>query len=108
MSKLKTLITLAGLAVAGAAIAQELKKPEAERTWNGKVADVIPYDFRVPTLERLKERMWNPEADSCLSPHVFGVGWTLNVGKIVADLKNATCCSAADADIDAAVEDSQP
>ena len=38
-----------------AAIYQELRKPPEARTWNGKVAGVVPYDFRIPTLDRLRE-----------------------------------------------------
>jgi len=35
------------LAVIGVvAIVQELRKPPDERTWHGKVADFVPYDFR--------------------------------------------------------------
>lgn len=62
-----------------AALYQELRKPDAERTWHGKVAGVVPYDFRVPTLERLREAYWNPESDRIFSEHVFGVGWALNI-----------------------------
>lgn len=63
---------------------KELKLPPQERTWNGVVAGFVPYDFRVPTLKRVKERVWDPEGEHLLSPHVFGVGWTVNVGRIVA------------------------
>jgi hypothetical protein len=61
------------------ALYQELKKPDAERTWNGKVAGVVPYDFRLPTFERLREAYWNPESDQIFSERVFGVGWAVNI-----------------------------
>jgi hypothetical protein len=61
------------------AVYQELKKPDAERTWHGKVAGVVPYDFRLPTLERLREAYWNPESDQIFSERVFGVGWAVNI-----------------------------
>lgn len=61
------------------ALYQELKKPDAERTWNGKVAGVVPYDFRLPTFERLREAYWNPESDQIFTEHVFGVGWAVNI-----------------------------
>ena len=61
------------------AVYQELKKPDAERTWHGKVAGVVPYDFRLPTFERLREAYWNPESDQIFSERVFGVGWAVNV-----------------------------
>jgi len=38
----------------------------------------MPYDFRRPTLERMKERVWNPKG-SMLMPKVWGCGWTLNL-----------------------------
>lgn len=65
--------------IGAAAIAQELRKPASERTWHGKVADFVPYDFRKPTLERFREAYWN-EAGPILSPRAFGVGWVPNFG----------------------------
>ena len=62
-----------------AAIYQELKKPAAERTWHGKVGGAIPYDFRVPTLERFRESYWAPESDRVFSDKVIGVGWAVNI-----------------------------
>ena len=78
MKELVRLIrTLMWLAFA-AAIYQELKKPPEARTWNGKVAGTVPYDFRLPTLERLREAYWNPDSDQLFSDKVLGVGWALN------------------------------
>jgi hypothetical protein len=62
-----------------AAIYQELKKPPEARTWNGKVAGAVPYDFRLPTLDRLREAYWNPESEQLFSERVFGVGWAVNI-----------------------------
>jgi len=75
---LKLIRTLAWLAFA-AAIYQELRKPPEARTWTGKVAGVVPYDFRVPTLDRLRDAYWAPESDEIFSEKVFGVGWAVNV-----------------------------
>lgn len=61
-----------------AAILQEIEKPEAEREWHGKVAGFIPYDFRLPTIERFKESYWNPYERRVLTPEVFGIGWAIN------------------------------
>lgn len=61
------------------ALYQELKKPDAERTWHGKVAGVVPYDFRLPTFDRLREAYWNPDSDQIFSENVFGVGWSVNI-----------------------------
>jgi hypothetical protein len=64
-----------------AAIATELAKPEAERTWHGRVFDVVPYDFRPPTWQRIRDAYWNPESDELFSDRVFGVGWAVNLYK---------------------------
>lgn len=70
------------LAIVGVvAIIQELRKPPDERTWHGKVADFVPYDFRIPTLERVRSTYWNPQSP-LLPGTVFGVGWTLNLGAL--------------------------
>jgi len=75
---IKLIRTLMWLAFAGA-IYQELKKPQEARTWNGKVAGAVPYDFRLPTLDRLREAYWNPDSDQLFSEKVFGVGWAVNI-----------------------------
>jgi hypothetical protein len=81
---LKRLITLVTLALTVAAVVKELRTPEAERTWHGKVASVVPYELRFPTPQRVRERLWDPDAEHVIGPRVFGVGWTVNVGKVVA------------------------
>jgi hypothetical protein len=70
--------TLIWLAFFGA-LYQELKKPAEERTWHGKVAGVVPYDFRIPDLQRLKEAYWAPESDVLFTEKVLGVGWSVNL-----------------------------
>jgi hypothetical protein len=71
------------------ALGRALSKRAAERTWQGKVWQVVPYDFRVPTLARVRERVWAPDRPSLFSPQVFGVGWTLNVGRVYTMLTSA-------------------
>lgn len=91
MRDLINLVRLAAWASVAAAIYQELRKPPPLRTWHGKVAGIVPYDFRVPTLERLKQAYWDPESDVVFSEHVWGVGWAVNVPvftrKLVATLR---------------------
>jgi hypothetical protein len=89
MGLLRTIRTLAWVALI-AAIYQELKKPEAERTWHGKVAGFIPYDFRVPSVEKLKAAYWDPENDRVFSDHVFGVGWAVNIPVLLRRLNEAS------------------
>jgi hypothetical protein len=62
-----------------AAIYQELRRPPEERTWHGKVAGTVPYDFRVPTLERFQKAYWDPDTDRVFSDKVIGVGWAVNI-----------------------------
>lgn len=70
------------LAIIGViAIIQELRKPPAERTWHGKVANLVPYDFRMPTIERFRETYWNPEGP-IVSGKAWGVGWAPNLAAV--------------------------
>ena len=63
------------------AIVQELRKPPEERTWHGKVARFVPYDFRWPTVERFRQTYWNPEGP-IVSSKAWGVGWAPNLGAV--------------------------
>ncbi|MCL2594905.1 MAG: DUF5808 domain-containing protein [Promicromonosporaceae bacterium] len=78
---LRNLVQIALAGVAVAAVVKELKKPEGERDWHGTVGPV-PYDLRMPTVERVKERMWAPESEHIIGPRVFGAGWTVNFGRL--------------------------
>ena len=69
------------------AICQQLEKPEEEREWYGKVAGFIPYDFRLPTSERLKEAYWNPYDSRIFTPDVFGIGWAINFYALLERLR---------------------
>lgn len=67
----------------GTAVGTELAKPPEQRTWHGTVAGVLPYDLRPPTAERIRTGLLESDSESLIIPHVFGVGWTLNVGRIL-------------------------
>jgi hypothetical protein len=71
------------MALIGAALTTELRKPTDERTWQGRIGGLIPYDLRPPTIARVKERLWNPADRRILVPTVFGVGWTVNLGRLL-------------------------
>ena len=43
----------------------------------------VPYDFRLPTVERLKQTYWNPEDRRVVVPKAFGVGFDVNFGALV-------------------------
>jgi hypothetical protein len=81
--RLGRLVQLATWGLTVAAIVQELRKPEGQREWNGTVAGIVPYDYRWPTVDRIKARLWDPNGP-LIGPQVFGVGWTVNIGKLVA------------------------
>ena len=69
-----------------AAVCQELEKPKEERQWHGKVG-LIPYDFRLPTIERFKESYWNPDDSRIFTSEVFGVGWAINFYALMEKLR---------------------
>lgn len=82
MSTFLKRILVAGLALlTGLAIYDQLCRLPEYRTWHGDVFGV-PYDFRLPTLDRVLERWWNPEDERLLTPHVFGVGWSVNFARL--------------------------
>jgi hypothetical protein len=78
---LRVLGIMTASALATIAIRDQLRRPPDDRTWNGRVAGV-PYDFRVPTLARVQQRLWNPNDDRVLVPNVFGMGWTFNLYQV--------------------------
>ena len=89
MSNREWMLNLAEAAVVTivvAAVCQELEKPKEERHWHGKLG-IIPYDFRIPTLERLKEAYWNPYESRIFSPEVFGIGWAINFCALLEKLR---------------------
>jgi len=75
---MRRLFRLTAVALVVGAFATEFSKPEAERTWHGRVVGIVPYDFRPPTWERIRSAYWNAESDSLFSDRVFGVGWAVN------------------------------
>ena len=72
-----------GVVLLATALISELRKPAGARTWEGRIARKIPYDLRRPTLARIRERFWNPADRRILVPTVFGVGWTVNLGRLL-------------------------
>ena len=79
LRRVRRLVRLTALGLVVAAVATELSKPEPERTWEGRVLGVVPYDFRPPTWDRIRDAYWNPRSDSLFSDRVFGVGWAVNL-----------------------------
>ncbi len=74
------------LIIVAVAIANELRKPAGERTWHDRLFGFLPYDFRRPTFERLKQTVWNTGSDRILVPQVFGIGWSVNLHGLLTRL----------------------
>ena len=79
-----------GMGLVLLAVVTELRKPREARTWHGQVVGFVPYDLRMPTPARVRERLWAPENPRVLVPQVFGVGWTVNVGRVAALVRGRT------------------
>ena len=75
-----------GLLAVAAAVANELRKPAAQRSWHDRVLGVVPYDFRQPRWARVHHTLWDVQSDHIVVPQVFGVGWTINVGGLLSRL----------------------
>ena len=43
-----------------AAVIKELRLPKEERTWHGALGGFVPYDFRMPTVEKIKATFLEP------------------------------------------------
>jgi hypothetical protein len=89
MRRARQLVRVARLGLTVLAISQEMAKPEAERTWQGLVLGFVPYDFRPPTWQRIREAYWNPADERLLVPRPLGVGWSLNFFQARALLQRA-------------------
>lgn len=85
-SAMRPLKVLAAV-LAIAALIKELRLPKEQRTWNGAVAGFVPYDFRMPTFDKIKATLWNPDG-AIIVNRAFGVGWTINFGAIVTKVRS--------------------
>jgi hypothetical protein len=43
----------------------------------------VPYDFYPLTLKKIRSRVWNPEDPRIFTPHVFGIGWSVNIYQVM-------------------------
>jgi hypothetical protein len=78
MQRRNRIITTVMIVLAIVAILDQLGRQPEDRDWNGRVVGV-PYDFRMPSINRLLERVWNPNDERIIVPQVFGLGWTVNL-----------------------------
>lgn len=82
MERFRRFVKLVAFGLVLAAVIDQLRRDPEERTWEGSVAGIFPYDFRMPTLERARSRWWNTGDDRLFVPQVFGVGWTINLARL--------------------------
>ena len=83
----ETALRLLSAVLSIAAVLKELRRPQEERTWHGALSGFVPYDLRMPTIERTRRTLWNPDG-AIVGTRVFGVGWSINLGAIVARLRS--------------------
>ena len=81
MKLLRNIVQLAVLLVLVQALREQLERDPAERTWEGRIGPV-PYDFRVPTLDRVLDSYWNPDSQRLFSDKVVGIGWAVNFAQL--------------------------
>jgi len=82
MKLLNSVIGIGAASLVGAAIMEQLRLPAEERTWQGTILG-FPYDFRVPTPEKIRATLWNKETSQIFVPHAFGLGWSINFYPLV-------------------------
>jgi hypothetical protein len=76
--RLKRLVRALWVALFGAAVADALRNNRD----HGELFGVVPYDFRLPTPKRARQHTWNPDSPRILTPITFGVGWSVNFGRL--------------------------
>ncbi len=82
LSPMNIILSVLFLVYVAIAITQQLQRPPEERTWYGKIAG-IPYDFRIPSVERLRATFWNKDTSQIFLPQAFGIGWSINLYPII-------------------------
>jgi hypothetical protein len=80
------LLRMGVLAAVAGALYVELRKPPEQRTWHGKLLGVIPYDFRLPSLDAVRQAYWNPRSPRIFTERPLGVGWAVNIPTLLRRL----------------------
>ena len=57
----RNVLIVAGAALLGAAVVEELMKSPQDRTWEGRIFDLVPYDLRLATPEGFRAAKEHPE-----------------------------------------------
>lgn len=79
LDALMWLVRMAAIGAVAGAVYTELRKPPAERTWHGRLLGAIPYDFRIPTLDSIRQAYWNPRSPKIFTDRPLGIGWAINI-----------------------------
>jgi len=80
--------TFVGVGLVAAAVVTELRKPAGQRNWQGQVAGVVPYNFRLPGRSGARPTAESGDHDKVLVPRRFGVGWSVNFPAVVRNLQS--------------------
>jgi hypothetical protein len=72
-----TWLGIAGCLIAGLGLLTAVARRGTHGTFLG-----LPYDWRRPTWDVVRERVWNPDDPRILTPKVLGWGWTINLGRL--------------------------
>ncbi len=81
MKLLGKIIQLVVVFVFVQALREQLERDPEERTWEGRIGPV-PYDFRVPTMDRVLDSYWNPDSQRLFTDKVVGIGWAINFAQL--------------------------
>ncbi len=79
VARVRRVIRLVAVGLVVDAVVQEVARPRAERTWRGRVLGVVPYDFTVPTWDRVRRAYWNRDDPRLFTDRVLGLGWAINL-----------------------------
>jgi hypothetical protein len=82
ITKIKKALFWFTVLASAAAVIDQLLLPAEQRTWHGEVCGV-PYDFRRPSLERMRRSWWNSDDPRLFTPRSFGVGWDVNLHRLM-------------------------
>ena len=75
--RLTTICNFGVAFLTGAAVSKAvLEEKPAGNVWG------IPYDFTPPTPTKIKRCFWNREDERIFTPHIFGVGWSVNLYQV--------------------------
>jgi hypothetical protein len=78
----RSLASVIGVGLAVASVVREVRLPADERAWHGALFGFIPYEWRLPTLARVRDAFWRPDSPKLFQPTVFGVGWSINLAAL--------------------------